>query len=228
MIRPARLALLLTATSAALYVAASCAGGDSTSTSASTTTDGAGGASGPSSSSSGEGGGFILDGGSQGGQGGGSAACDPPDVLIMLDRTLTMHKTPSGATPADAPDYASSKWSQAITAIDQLVAPPLDTTVRFGLELWPREAEGCITLAERVENKKYKTYIPSATGIGLGMILPFYQPLQMFLGAAIAAIVMARKDGKAGEYVVPVASGLIAGESLIGVVVAALNNFVLK
>jgi uncharacterized oligopeptide transporter (OPT) family protein len=39
---------------------------------------------------------------------------------------------------------------------------------------------------------------------------------------------MARKDGRAGDYVVPVASGLIAGESLIGVVVAALNNFVLK
>ena len=60
------------------------------------------------------------------------------------------------------------------------------------------------------------------------MILPFYQPLQMFIGAAIAAIVMARKDKNAGEYVVPVASGLIAGESLVGVLVAALNNFVLK
>jgi len=154
MIRPARLALLLTVTSAAFCVAASCAGGGSTSTS---TTDGAGGASDPSSSSSGEGGGFILDGGGQGGQGGGSAACDPPDVLIMLDRTLTMHKTPSGATPADAPDYATSKWSQAIAAIHQLVAPPLDNTVRFGLELWPKEEDGCITLAERVENTKDAT-----------------------------------------------------------------------
>jgi uncharacterized oligopeptide transporter (OPT) family protein len=30
------------------------------------------------------------------------------------------------------------------------------------------------------------------------------------------------------ELVVPVASGLIAGESIVGVVVAAVNNFVLK
>jgi hypothetical protein len=154
MIRPARLALLLTVTSAAFCAAASCSSSDSTSTS---TSNGSGGASASSSSSSGEGGGLSLDGGSQGGQGGGSAACDPPDVLIMLDRTLTMHKTPSGATPADPPDYASSKWFQAIAAIDQLVAPPLNTTVRFGLELWPKEADGCITLAERVENTKQAT-----------------------------------------------------------------------
>jgi hypothetical protein len=150
MIRTARLALSLSVTSAAFCVAASCSSSDST-------TAGSGGAPGSSASSGGEGGGLIIDGGSQGGQGGGSAACDPPDVLIMLDRTLTMHKTPSGATPADAPDYASSKWFQAIAAIDQLVAPPLDATVRFGLELWPKEAEGCITLAERVENTKQAT-----------------------------------------------------------------------
>ena len=30
------------------------------------------------------------------------------------------------------------------------------------------------------------------------------------------------------ELVVPLASGLIAGESIVGVVVAAVNNFVLK
>ena len=48
--------------------------------------------------------------------------------------------------------YASSKWSQAITAIQALVQPPVDQTIRFGLELWPKEEPGCITLTERVEN----------------------------------------------------------------------------
>jgi OPT family oligopeptide transporter len=75
--------------------------------------------------------------------------------------------------------------------------------------------------------KKHKRFIPSATGIGLGMILPFYQALAMFLGAAIAAIIESRKDSKAAQYVIPIAAGLIAGESLVGVIVAALNNFVL-
>lgn len=98
--------------------------------------------------------------------------------------------------------------------------------------LWGGIAGTVLTLIERlVSGEKYKSfkkYVPSATGIGLGMILPFYNPLQFLVGALIAAIVTARKDSKVADYVVPVASGLIAGESLIGVVVAILNNFVLK
>ena len=74
---------------------------------------------------------------------------------------------------------------------------------------------------------KHKKWIPSATGVGLGFLLPFQQVLQMLLGALIAAILEARK-GRVKDLVVPVASGMIAGESIVGVVVKALNNFVLK
>jgi len=76
---------------------------------------------------------------------------------------------------------------------------------------------------------KYKKYLPSATGVGLGFILPFYSPFAMFLGALIAWIIerSSGKNGRAAEMIVPISSGLIAGESIIGVVVAALNNFVL-
>lgn len=85
--------------------------------------------------------------------------CLPPDALVLLDRTLTMHKTVDGGTPVDAPAYASSKWSQAIKGIEALTMAPLDKTVRFGLELWPRDPGGglCVTLAERVENTKQAT-----------------------------------------------------------------------
>jgi len=88
-----------------------------------------------------------------------------------------MHKTPGGITPADPPEYKSSKWYQAITAIEGLVQPPFDQSVRFGLELWPRDPGGgqCITLAERVTNSKMATNpacefgeipIPPAPGTG--------------------------------------------------------------
>ncbi|MEZ4380901.1 MAG: vWA domain-containing protein [Nannocystaceae bacterium] len=89
----------------------------------------------------------------------GGPICQPPDVLVVLDRTLTMHRTPAGDTPIDGPDYASSKWHQAITALEGLVAPPFDSSVRFGLELWPRDPGGgaCVTLAERVTNAKQAT-----------------------------------------------------------------------
>lgn len=75
---------------------------------------------------------------------------------------------------------------------------------------------------------RYKKYLPSPTGIGLGLILPFYQPLAMFLGAVAAAVAGRNKGSRAAELVVPVSSGLIAGESIVGVVVAALNNFVIN
>jgi OPT family oligopeptide transporter len=135
----------------------------------------------------------------------------------------------TGSAPA-FPAPAAQQW-KAVAELFQLGIGNLHPMARQCI-LWGGVGGALLTLIERLmssENlKKYKQYIPSATGIGLGMILPFYQPLQMFIGAAIAAIVTSRKDSKAGDYVVPVASGLIAGESLVGVVVAALNNFVLK
>lgn len=80
-----------------------------------------------------------------------SVECLAPDVLIALDRTLTMHRTAAGATPADTDaGHATSKWAMAITAIEQFTAAPLDGTIRFGLELWPRQSPGCITLGQRI------------------------------------------------------------------------------
>ena len=42
---------------------------------------------------------------------------------------------------------------------------------------------------------------------------------------AVIALIVEKQKGKAAEMVVPVASGLIAGESIIGVLVQAVNNF---
>lgn len=75
---------------------------------------------------------------------------------------------------------------------------------------------------------KWKKWVPSATGLGLGMMLPFPSPLAMFLGALFAEIATKANKSWATRYVVPISAGTIAGESLIGVVVQALNNFVFK
>ncbi|HVK62955.1 MAG TPA: vWA domain-containing protein [Polyangium sp.] len=140
----------------AVSLAASCSGnGGGSSASSNATASGGTGGSGGTGADPGTGG-FVSAGGSGGG---GPDVCDPPDVLVVLDRTLTMHKTPEGGTPNDGPDYKSSKWFQAITAVEQLVAPPLDKGIRFGVELWPKDPGGgaCVTLAERVLNTKQAT-----------------------------------------------------------------------
>jgi uncharacterized oligopeptide transporter (OPT) family protein len=74
---------------------------------------------------------------------------------------------------------------------------------------------------------KERTWIPSATGIGLGLLLPFSTSLSFAIGATLAWVFSLVNRRQAGRFVVPIASGLIAGESIVGVVVAALNNFVL-
>jgi uncharacterized oligopeptide transporter (OPT) family protein len=73
-----------------------------------------------------------------------------------------------------------------------------------------------------------RRFLPSPTGVGLGFILPFYYPLAMVLGATLAALAHWRSKASAERYTVPISSGLIAGESIVGVIVAIVNNFVLK
>ena len=67
---------------------------------------------------------------------------------------------------------------------------------------------------------KLRHLIPSATGLGLAFVIPFYNSLSMFLGAAIATLLEKKAPATAERFVVPVSSGLIAGESLVGVGVA--------
>jgi putative OPT family oligopeptide transporter len=75
---------------------------------------------------------------------------------------------------------------------------------------------------------KGRRWLPSATGLGLGMLLPFATSVSFVIGAGIAWAFERIDKRKAERFVVPISSGVIAGESIVGVIVAALNNFVLK
>ena len=71
---------------------------------------------------------------------------------------------------------------------------------------------------------KARRFLPSATGLGLGFILPFQYPFSMLLGAILAWAWTTRNPVQAEGYLVPVSSGVIAGVSIMGVIVAILNN----
>jgi uncharacterized oligopeptide transporter (OPT) family protein len=76
-----------------------------------------------------------------------------------------------------------------------------------------------ITLSEEFAPKKYRAYIPSATGLGIAGVIPAFNSISMFLGA-FGAWLLARIGPKTAErYTIAVSSGLIAGESLMGVAV---------
>ncbi len=98
-------------------------------------------------------GGVLGDGsvlGDGGGLGDGGLDCEPPDMLIVLDRTMSMHRQPNG-DPAPESDHTLSKWYLAIDALET-VTLSFQARLRFGLELFPRDPGGnvCVTLAERI------------------------------------------------------------------------------
>ncbi|HEX7603423.1 MAG TPA: vWA domain-containing protein [Polyangiaceae bacterium] len=71
-----------------------------------------------------------------------AGTCDPPDMLIVLDRSDSM-----GASPGKAPDggVLPSKWTLAVEAVDAITAAPSDGKLRYGLEVLPKAAGACGT-----------------------------------------------------------------------------------
>jgi len=65
-------------------------------------------------------------------------------------------------------------------------------------------------------------WVPSPTGVGIGMLVPAGAIFTMFLGAAAERIWSKSHRASNGLYMTPLASGLIAGEALVAVVVPLL------
>lgn len=67
-----------------------------------------------------------------------------------------------------------------------------------------------------------RPFLPSPTALGMAFTTPAYNTISMCIGAAIALYLEKYRPKLAEEAIVPVSSGLIAGESLMGVAIAAL------
>jgi OPT family oligopeptide transporter len=82
-----------------------------------------------------------------------------------------------------------------------------------------------LVLLERWAPKKAKAFIPSAAGFGLAIVIPGSSSIAFFLGAAIAEVLRRVKPKLAEDTVLPVSSGFIAGESLLGIGLAMAKAF---
>jgi OPT family oligopeptide transporter len=138
-----------------------------------------------------------------------------PDATVLLG---TDSKPPAFPAPA------AQAW-KAVAEVFKLgihnMHPAHQKAIVVGL------AVGALVVGLELLLPRWKKYLPSATGLGLGFILPFQYPLSMLLGAVIAALWSKKNPTSAKELVVPLAAGVIAGVSIVGVMVAAINNFVL-
>jgi len=71
---------------------------------------------------------------------------------------------------------------------------------------------------------KYQQYLPSASAFGLAWVFNWYYGLLFFLGALVALVIERRKPELAKEFTLPVASGVVAGGSLMGVALVFWAN----
>jgi OPT family oligopeptide transporter len=67
---------------------------------------------------------------------------------------------------------------------------------------------------------KHTKYMPSAIGLGLAWVIPFQNALSFAIGAVIALLWMRWRRTSAERLTVPIASGLVAGESLVAAFIA--------
>jgi uncharacterized oligopeptide transporter (OPT) family protein len=79
-----------------------------------------------------------------------------------------------------------------------------------------------LALAERLAPVRARPFVPSPAGLGIAMMVPGNNSFAMALGAITAAGVRRWRPGLAARAVVPIGSGFIAGESLMGIVLAIL------
>jgi len=128
----------------------------------------------------------------------------------------------------DASHLATEKWPApaALTwrAVAELLSKgvgALHPSARWGIVIGG--SLGIILpLLERAF-PRWKKFIPSPTGLGLAFTINGFNVIMMFLGSLSALLISRRWPKPAKEFIVPISSGIIAGESLMGVAIALLT-----
>jgi putative OPT family oligopeptide transporter len=72
---------------------------------------------------------------------------------------------------------------------------------------------------------RWHKYVPSPTGVGLGMLIPGYSTMPMVLGGIAGYLWAKRAPQSEQTYSTPLASGFIAGEALLVLVFSVLAVF---
>ena len=142
--------------------------------------------------------------------------------LLVPDATVL---TGTAGGPATFAAPAAQAWLAAARVFQgglHNLHPMARTCIWWGL------GAGALLVVVEHALPKYRKWLPSPTGLGLGFILPFFNPFSMLLGAMLAWFWSRRRPAHADRYVVPVASGIIAGESIVSVAIALVNNLLLR
>ncbi len=144
-------------------------------------------------------------------------------VVVPVWYVLVPNAQAIGAESKNFPAPSAEVWA----SVAKLLANGLDSlhpTIRAGMAIGA--ALGiALTLVEQLAPAKVRRWVPSATGLGLACVINFSDSIAFLIGALLAWAYGKRDPAKAELYVVPVSSGIIAGESIMGIVIALSGAF---
>ena len=140
-------------------------------------------------------------------------------VTVLTFAVLVPNAQVLGTDQFPAP--AAQTWSAVAIALGQGLSSL--ESVKLWL-IFAGSVVGAVLTLAPVLLPKYQEYLPSAAAFGLAWVFHWYYGLLFFLGALVALLVERRKPKLAEEFTLPVASGVVAGGSLMGVVLVFWAN----
>jgi len=140
-------------------------------------------------------------------------------VSVLTFAVLVPNAQVLGTDQFPAP--AAQTWSAVAIALGQGLSSL--ESVKLWLIFAGAVAGAVLTVAPFLL-PKYQKYLPSASAFGLAWVFHWYYGLLFFLGALVALVLERRKPKLAEEFTLPVASGVVAGGSLMGVVLVLWAN----
>lgn len=140
----------------------------------------------------------------------GTVFCIPAYMLLVPNASVLGEKF---AAPGALVWKATAEaLSQGLSTIPPTAITLAMYTIAFGV---------VVTLLEHFVPKSRK-FLPTPTGLGLALVLPFMDSFAIFLGALTAWIVAKAAPATAERHTIPFSSGIIAGESIAAVLIIAV------
>jgi len=135
----------------------------------------------------------------------------------LLRDTYGLAGGPGGDLPGALQSPISQKWAGFARLLSA------------GLSALPRGAVQALVVGALLgvvftllEGTKLKKWTPSPTGVGIGMLVPGSAIVSMFIGGVLGEIWKKLSPAGAQRQLVPVASGFIAGEAIVAVLIPIL------
>jgi uncharacterized oligopeptide transporter (OPT) family protein len=136
---------------------------------------------------------------------------------------LLLVRDPSMLMTDEWPAPAVAQWK----AVAEIFMKGLDSMPPGALPAMAIGSAAGLVLAvlEKIVPAKARIWVPSPASIGLAIVIPAFNSISMFLGAVLAFVAQKAAPNWAARFLIVLAAGIIAGESLTGVALAVQKIF---